>query len=259
MKIGAQLYNVRDFVQNEEGLKASLEKIAGMGYKYVQYSGVGDGIPAKTFRRLCDEYALECPLSHIDQDKILRQTDKVIEDQLTIGAKYLGIPIFPFNKYSLTVEDIDQFIADYTPAAEAMKAAGLQCMYHNHHIEFVKVGGKLIIDRIMEGFDKEIMGLVLDTYWVQAGGGDPSAYLEKFAGRVDTIHLKDMTMVGNKERLAEQRFAEILEGNLNWDRIFPATEKAGVLFAFIEQDYSYEKDPFDCLKTSLDNINKHLA
>ena len=42
MILGAQLYTVRDFMKNEEDFARTMDKIAAIGYKYVQVSGIGD-------------------------------------------------------------------------------------------------------------------------------------------------------------------------------------------------------------------------
>ena len=46
MKIGAQMYTVREFCKTTEGLAESLKKIADIGYTTVQLSGVCDYDPA---------------------------------------------------------------------------------------------------------------------------------------------------------------------------------------------------------------------
>ena len=63
------------------------------------------------------------------------------------------------------------------------------------------------------------------------------------------LHLKDMTMGPDGVRMAE-----IGEGNLNWPAILAAAKDAGVQWYCIEQDDCYERDPFDSLKISLDNL-----
>jgi sugar phosphate isomerase/epimerase len=47
--------------------------------------------------------------------------------------------------------------------------------------------------------------------------------------------------------------AEVGEGNLNWPRILDAAKKAGVEWYIVEQDIC-ERDPFDSLKISLENL-----
>jgi sugar phosphate isomerase/epimerase len=121
-------------------------------------------------------------------------------------------------------------------------------MYHNHDFEFEKRDGKLIMDRLAEGFPAEMMGFTLDTYWVQAGGGCPAAWLKKLKGRVNVIHIKDMAWKAGKIIMSE-----VMEGNLNWPGIIEAGKEAGVLYAMVEQDDCYGACPFDCLRTSFIN------
>jgi sugar phosphate isomerase/epimerase len=52
----------------------------------------------------------------------------------------------------------------------------------------------------------------------------------------------------------EQRFAEIGEGNLNWPAIMQAAQESGVEWYLVEQDRSYERDPFESLAISYRNL-----
>lgn len=46
--------------------------------------------------------------------------------------------------------------------------------YHNHSHEFIRLeNGKTAMEMLMEGLDSKNTTFVLDTYWVQHGGGDP--------------------------------------------------------------------------------------
>ncbi len=94
-----------------------------------------------------------------------------------------------------------------------------------------------------------MMGFTLDTYWIQVGGGDPSQWLEKLAGRVPCIHLKDYAY--------SAKMAVVGEGNLNFDRIFQMAEKAGTKYMLVEQDDCYGESPFACLKRSYQNLKTY--
>lgn len=63
------------------------------------------------------------------------------------------------------------------------------------------------------------------------------------AGRIDVIHFKDMKMHGH-----EQRFAAVMDGNMDFKSIIEACEKTGIQYAMIEQDNCYDRNPFDELK-----------
>ena len=73
------------------------------------------------------------------------------------------------------------------------------------------------------------------------------------ADRIGVVHLKDMIVTAD----GAQRFAEIYEGNMNYDGIGRALGEIGVRYAAVEQDDCYGKDPFACLERSRGNIRKH--
>ena len=50
------------------------------------------------------------------------------------------------------------------------------------------------------------------------------------------------------------QFAEIGEGNLDMKAIIEASVEGGAIYLPIEQDQTYGKDPFDCIRTSVKNI-----
>ena len=120
-------------------------------------------------------------------------------------------------------------------------------MYHNHDFEWEKYGNKRMIEYLQDEFPQ--IGFILDTYWVQAAGGDSAAWLTKLSGRIPVIHFKDMSWFNNSRRMAE-----VMEGNLNWPAIFAACGPAGVEYAMVEQDDCNGKDPFEALRTSFNNL-----
>jgi hypothetical protein len=49
-------------------------------------------------------------------------------------------------------------------------------------------------------------------------------------------------------------FAEVGEGNLDFQAIIDQSLSSGAKYLLIEQDNQYGRDPFDCLATSRDNL-----
>ena len=115
-------------------------------------------------------------------------------------------------------------------------------MYHNHDQEFKKIDGVRILDRICEAIPAELMGITFDTYWAQVGGADPAQCLEKLAGRIPCIHLKDCGY--------GRRMDVIGEGNINFDRVFEKAEAGGTKYMLVEQDNCNGEDPIECLRRS---------
>jgi len=249
MKIGAQLYTLRAFTQNAADFDAAMKKVAAMGYRYVQVSGIGP-IPAGEVADICKKHGLEIVITHTPQARVKDETAGVIEDHRIMGAKLIGIGMMP-GDYERTAAGVQKFIADYAPAIEAISQAGMTFMYHNHAFEFERYENKLVMDYLIEGWPKA--GFTLDTYWVQAGGGDPAAWIRRLKGRVPAIHVKDMSIVADK-----QRMEVVGAGNLNWPAIFDACKEAGVEYALVEQDDCYGADPFECLAASFKYLTEVL-
>ena len=244
MVIGAQLYTVEKFCQNLDDLSETLKKVADMGYASVQLSGVCDYDPTWMKEQL-DKNGLTCSLTHIPLAKMKEETIKVCRDHDILGCKYIGLGMMPGIR-EVTEETYGAFVNEVRPIAETFAKEGHKFFYHNHHYEFMRSdNGKLYMERMMEDFAPELFGFTLDTYWVQFGGANPLEWMERLKGRIECIHLKDMKIVGK-----EQRMAPVGEGNINFAKIVEAAADLGVEHMLVEQDKSYDEDPFECLRKS---------
>lgn len=249
--IGAQCYTLRTYMQNETDIRRSLAKVAQIGYKTVQISGVAP-IDPHILREICDENGLKIVLTHNSEARILGDTDALIKEHDVLGCDYIGIGGLPERYRSTAPEWIDYFVPDFIEAAKKMHDAGKLLMYHNHDFEFERMSdGRRIIDVLLDTLSADLMGFTLDTFWLQAAGCDVCQWLEILKDRIPCVHLKDMT-VGNRER----RMAPVGEGNMNFAAIVNKLNELGkTKYALVEQDTCYES-PFVCLKKSYDNLVK---
>jgi sugar phosphate isomerase/epimerase len=249
MLIGAQLYTIREFTQTVKNIDESFKKIAEIGYTCVQASGFGP-ISPEQLRDIAEESKLEIVITHTNPDRILDETEKVINEHKTFGCNHIGIGYMP-QKYHGSLEGCRAFIKDFTPAAMQMAEKGMKLHYHNHAFEYEKFNGNIIFDVMVNETVPELWGFIPDTYWITVSGRCPAKQLEMLAGRVEACHFKDMIIVDDK-----QRMAPILEGNLCWDEIFEACKKSVINYAMVEQDDTYGGDPFEALKLSYNNLRK---
>ena len=115
------------------------------------------------------------------------------------------------------------------------------------------------MEMLVEKLDPENATYVLDTHWVQRGGGDPIWWIDRLAGKIDILHLKDMTVVKNEAGETIPYITEVGNGHLNWDGILEAAEKAGVKYYVIEQDTNWiDGDPFKSLEVSANFLKKYM-
>lgn len=242
MQIGAQLFTIRQSCKTLDDFAESLKRIADIGYKTVQVSGVCYYEP-EWLKEQLSKNGLKCVLTHALAAKLQENPEKLIKDHNVFDCKYIGLGSYDdFDEEN----GYEKFGELYTRAMDVFADNGKYFMYHNHDAEFKKYGDDIILAKLEKDFAPEKLGFTLDTFWVQAGGGDPAYWLERLSGRVPCIHLKDYAY--------GQKMAVLGEGNLNFDRIFEKAEKAGTEYMLVEQDKCYDEDPFDCLKRSYEYL-----
>ena len=247
MKIGVQLSTVRNLTQTNKDFATTIKRLASMGFDAVHISGIDpEKIPPAEVAETCQAYDLEISCMQVDAMRIVKETDLVIEEQKLTNAKYIEMRTMP-DKYPRTKDGVRSFMTDFIPAAREIKEAGLQLVYRHHSFEFERFDKKTVLERIADKFVDT--GIVLDTFWVQFSGGDPAYWINKLASKIDILNLKDIGIVEGRPQMFE-----VLEGNLNWPAIFQAAREANIEYAMVEQDDCYGKDPFDCLRVSLQNI-----
>lgn len=251
-RIGAQLFTLRDHIKTIEDFEQTCIKIKEMGYKIVQISGTPLG--AKEMREVLDKYDISAYTTHRDAETFINNIDEVIEYNKTLGCDLCGLGIMPIEG-AKSREDLDKFIADMNKVCERLKKEGMYFGYHNHGFEFVKLDGKCVYDYLIEETDPEIFNFIVDTYWVQYGGVNPAKLIEKLGKRAMAVHFKDFG-VEIQDRTVPV-IKEVGYGNLDWDSIISACEKAGSRWAFVEQDSNWtNNDPFLSMKMSYDFLSK---
>ena len=252
MQIGAQFYTVRNQCQTLDDFALTLKKVADIGYKTVQISGTCP-YEAQWLREQLDKNGLQCVLTHIPVPRLVGETAQVIADHHVFGCENIGLGWFAFNE-DKAEESYAHFMEVFPRVAQDIRAGGRYFMYHNHDQEFKRAPGggspagssQIILEKLAQDITADIMGFTLDTFWVQAGGGDPAQWVKNLAGRVPVIHLKDYAY--------GRKMAVVGEGNINFDRVFTETEKAGTKFMLVEQDDCNGEDPIECLRRSYEYL-----
>ena len=246
MKVGVQLYTLRDFTKTAKETAETLKKVKEMGYNIVQVSAVGEPKDAKELRKLLDDNGLIAVSTHTGYEAIVKETEKVIEEHKILGCEAIICPGLPMELHNK--EGYIKVGKDFSKVIGKIKESGLILAYHNHGIEFERYEGKMGLEILMENCPE--LEAEIDTYWVQYGGGDPAYWIERFKDRVSEVHFKDMGIIRNR-----QVMPPIGEGNLNWERIIEACKQANVKYCLVEMD-APTIEPFEALRISLINLKK---
>lgn len=253
MEAGLNLYSLRDMVQTKNGFAETLRKIKAMGYSYVQISGMQ--LSPQEIAAEVKAAGLPVYLTHSSLDALVNEPQKVMDDNAVFGCKNIGLGYMPW-----------EIIADESKSAEViqklervgqlMNKNGFTFFLHHHNNEFFKLNGKTFMDKVVELAPS--VHFVIDTYWLQYGGAEPSKYINKLAGRCECIHLKDYRTVC-KDGGMHPRFAPVGAGTLDFNEIVKAAKQAGAKYFFVEQDDACEYDaPLEQVKQSINYITENL-
>lgn len=253
MKLGAQFFTLRDSCKDLAGLEESMKKVADIGYTSIQLSGVC-AYDGQWAAEKAKEIGITIDITHYDYNKIINDVENTIKHHSAMNCRCIGIGSSPYDK---NPEGFTRLANEMATVIPAINAAGHKLMYHNHHWEFAKLdGNKTFLEMLCDRFTPEELGITLDTYWVQAGGADPVAWIKKLHGRIDRIHFKDMVM-NNDDRAV--RIASIGEGNMNYDAIIQACLDENIEYGYVELDNCYGEDPFDCMKRSYEFLHSRYG
>jgi len=241
--IGLQLYTVRDLMQKD--VKYTLQQVAGVGYREVEFAGLFDK-SAKTVAKWLGENKLTSPSSHVPLDRLKNSLQAVVDECQTLGN---GIIVCPWIDESMrkSADDWHRIGADFNTVAERLQRTGLRFAYHNHDFEFKKLpSGEMGYDILLKECDPKLVKMEMDLYWITKGGQDPLAYFAKWPGRFPLVHVKDMSGSGE--------IVDVGKGTIDWNRIFAKRREAGVEHFFVENDNP--KSPIEDIKVSYDYLSR---
>ena len=247
MKIGVQVYSVRDYA--EKDFAATMKKIKEMGYDGVELAGTY-GNSAKDVKKVLDDLGLIAISAHVPMVDMYEKPDETFSFYKEIGIPYIAVP-YMSDEYRPGTPAFPNTIEMIRKIAKTAKKYGMQLLYHNHDFEFVKVDGKYGLDVLYDAIPADLLQTELDTCWVKVAGEDPAAYVTKYAGRAPIVHLKDFykedgatrdnmyELIGVAKKAKQSsafEFRAVGHGMQRFPVIIDAAEAAGSKWLIVEQD-----------------------
>ena len=277
-KIGVQGMMLKDRIA-QDGVYATLKNISDLGYHSIEMSQVAmTPENVAEMKRAKDELGMQFaalsaalePMPGVPGDSLTTTYDKIVADARTLDAKILRMGMLPFAAMA-NREELVRFVGVTAEYAKRLANDGLTLAYHNHHVEFAKFDGVRMMDIIRDSAPE--LRFEIDVHWVQRSGVDPVTFLEEYRGLVDLIHLKDyrvgevpagaldLLAAGDRKGFYDAflgiiQFAEVGQGNLDFNAIIDKALETGVQHMLVEQDDLYGRDALDCLTDSRDHLVK---
>ena len=209
--VGLELYSLRN--ECKDDLPGSLEAVAKIGYKGVEFAGYW-GRSAKELRKMLDDNGLVACGTHTPFETVLPdKIQETIEFNHVIGNRFVIVP----SMSGKTKQDWLDKAKMFNDLADQLRPHGQWIGYHAHAHDFQKLEGETVWD-IFFGNTKPEVIMQLDTSNCREGGSDPVAVLNKYPGRVRSIHIKPNG--GGPE-------AVIGEDKIAWPAVFEFCETRG--------------------------------
>ncbi len=228
MKLTVQLYTVRDALAKD--IPGTLKAIAEAGLKNVEPAGVGlDQV--ETYVAALAENGLAASGAHFGIEMIETDFDGFVAAAKALGLSTVICPYISPDNFE-TVEATEAFAVRLTAAAEKVKSAGFQYLYHNHDFEMKVIDGKTGLERLLELIPASLLNLEVDLAWVQIGGGDPVEFLKKHADRIKMVHLKDF------DPTKTPRWTVAGEGVVDYPAVIAVCKELGIAYGAVELDES---------------------
>ena len=242
--IALQLYTLRE--QASEDFVGMLKGVAEAGYDAVEFAGYG-GLETPVLRTMIDDLGLRAISSHVPFQRMETEPGAVLEELRVLGCEYAIVPGIPKERRG--IESAPYLIEHFNQWGAASKAAGLRFGYHNHGWELEPLDGSTMLDLLTSGTDAALVDFQIDIYWALVGGADPVALIRQLAGRVPTLHAKELAAG------VDQKDTTIGDGVTPWRELMAAAKAAGTKWFIVEQ----EDDPANAyrdIRRSLANLKR---
>lgn len=245
-RIGLQLYTVRN--EMKQDAEATLKAIALAGYRQVELMSIDED--AVEVAAIARDHGMMVHSAFIDWKCIatpeaegVASVDVALEYAERIGLRHV---VFGYiNRDSRDTGDKCKAVADRANlAARKTRESGMRMSYHNHSFEFAPLNGtdSNAFELFIERFDERYLSFELDVFWTKLGGLDPIETMNRLAGRISMVHLKDLKqgvgVIYDEGKVPVDAFQECGDGTIDMPQVMKLAAKIGVVECHVEQDQS---------------------
>jgi len=244
---GFQVWTIKDkLIPN---FAATLKEMAAMGYTQVEmcsplgYTSSGFGplnsMTGTEMKRIMDDSGLKCVSSHYGMGELRDSLENRIEWATQLEMKQMVCSSFWLSE-GASVDEYRKACEELNAIGEKTKAAGIQMVFHNHHMEFEKRGEELIYDEMLKVLNPDLVKMQFQVAVVNIGY-KAADYFRKHPGRFLSAHLADWSK-------AKDAQVPIGQGDVDWKDFFEAAKVGGVQNFFVEMDPETFKPSIDYLQ-----------
>jgi sugar phosphate isomerase/epimerase len=283
--LGIQLYMLNK--ELDQDFQGTLNQVAAIGYREVELASFHNRTGAQ-FRRALDTAGLACTSAHIPIGALvpgalsLAEPDKVIETMHALGAKQVVVPSFtPPQRFlqklsdpalmrdirllgeavwevgvAMTADDWKAFARSLNEKGSILAKSGLHIGYHNHNVELAPLpDGRTPLEVLISQTDPALVSFELDVGWAVSAGIDAAAFLHRYTGRINQLHLKDTAAHTPPGSLLDFKSADLGAGIVDWKALIRAIGSANISHVYVEQEEPFKEPPIDAARMAFNFLN----
>jgi len=233
--IGLQLYSLRN--QFSKDVPATMARVSDYGLKYVELAGTY-AMPTEPFLALLASNKLTAVSGHFAYDLYRTNAAEVARQAKALGLKYAGCAWIS-HQGEFDEQEARDAAKVFNNAGQILAAEGIQFFYHTHGYEFRPHGKGTLFDVLMAETDPKLVKYQMDVFWVVHPGQDPVQWLEKYAGRWELMHVKDMRKGTERNFTGKSNVnndVQVGTGIIDWPAVLSTAKRVGVKWYFIEDE-----------------------
>ena len=251
--VGLQLWSLREYLPKDP--QGVLAKVRGMGFRDVEGAGLWKHTAAD-MRAALDAAGLRCQSAHMPFERLRDDFRGALAEVKAVGATWIVCPWIPHDS-AFRRDDALKAAEAFNTFGTTADGAGLRFAYHCHGYEFIPSTEGTLFDTLAAATDPARVMFQVDVFHALFGGADPAHLIERYKGRVVSLHLKDLkqgfpikagTAIGPPEA-----DVPVGTGQVDMPSVLRAAMNAGTSLYYVEDESS---DPWRHISQSVAYLTK---
>lgn len=237
--ISYQLYSSRNYSPLADTLamlgKLGYNQVEGFGGLFTESTDIG------MLRADLDANDLHMATCHFGLDMVRDQPDTVIAYAKALNMEVVFVPAVPPEQRVQTAAGWEALGKTLAEVAKPLQNAGVKFGWHNHAFEFAAIDSEhMPLDLILAGDDSLL--LELDVAWCVVGKQDSLTWIERYADRLISAHIKDLAPEG--ECVDEDGWADVGYGTMDWPALMKTLDNTAMQYRVMEHDNPTDHNRF---------------
>ena len=156
-----------------------------------------------------------------------------------LGASWVVCPWIPHDK-EFTRDDALKSADTFNKVGAAAEGAGLRFAYHCHGYEMLPAPEGTRFETLAQNTDPKRVTFQVDVFHTLHGGANPVDLIGRYAGRVTSLHLKDLkkgvAITKGTATAPPDVDVPLGTGQVDWPAVLRAATKAGASLYYIEDE-----------------------